>query len=450
MVGNDSIGVDVSPVITGGWTVILPASFHPGEYLKSERLRSRWDDARYLVGLILTKLARQDADSDGSVRLQAKYLKNIMDQRHYAAVIQALLDGGIIERRPYLVGARSFGYVLSQRFVNDRHVRVPLTDPRLIARLKRFHEQAAAEHQSRMKPVHRALEWQQQRLRIHGVRAREILAGLPSKSNPFDTQGILIADIENRQFHCNVGRYGRFSNNITNLKRELRSMLHVEGHSLGYVDLSCAQPAFIAKLIDNFDIQKRKEQEDEGRTGTGRRSTTEGNYDSTGPILIHYDSTNRLIDSSDFRLYRRLTQSGEFYDFMAAQLRVLGITRDDFKRRFLSDVIAKRKVNAKGSEYPSVVENEFQRLFPTVYRVIREINRDGFEHANLVRALQRTEAEFVVETVAADLVTRYPQTFFSTLHDAIYCETENLPKVEQAFRTAFDASGFRMSFKVVA
>lgn len=57
-------------------------------------------------------------------------------------------------------------------------------------------------------------------------------------------------------------------------------------------------------------------------------------------------------------------------------------------------------------------------------------------------------ARIAIETVAADLVTRYPGVFFVTLHDAIYTTAEHLPKVEQAFQRAFAESGFSMALKI--
>ncbi len=198
-----------------------PESFYPGEFFRSPKLRLRCEDARYFISLILRKLAQRDVDHLGLVRLHAKHLNNIMHQVFYAAVIEALLEGGAVERFPYLVGARSFGFRLAARFIGDQHLRVPATDPRIINRMVMFHELVAAERRERMKPVHHLLAERQRRLKIHGNKAREILAGLPSESNPYDTQGILIADIEDRDFHVNVGNYGRLANNITNLKREL-------------------------------------------------------------------------------------------------------------------------------------------------------------------------------------------------------------------------------------
>ena len=407
------------------FSFVIPASFDPREFLKSpSSLNRRWDDARYFVSLILTKLARRDVDHLGLVRLHAKHLANVMYQPTYASVIAALLDGGAIERFPYSVGERSFGFRLAARFVANKHVRVPATDSRLIGRLERFHADASAEREARMKPVHYALAQQQTRLQIDGPEARRTLAALPSECNPFDVQGILIADIENHEFHANVGHYGRLSNNITSLKRELRESLHVNGDPLVSVDLSCAQPALLAKVI--------RESTAANATGTGGKETREGTKQGK------YDSS----PEHDFDLYLSLVQTGRFYDFMVERLRDRGISRDEIKRKFLADVIAKK------GRYPTVVEDKFRELFPSVHRFIRRINRDGLEHANLIRLLQREESSFVIETVAAEFVTRHPYMFCLTLHDAIYTTASNLPKVEQAFHRAFDQTGFPMRLKV--
>jgi len=403
-------------------TFALPESFVPEEFLTSPKLWRRQDDARYFISLILTKTARRDVDERGLVRLHAKHLESIMYQETYSKVIAALRLGGAVERFPYQVGEKSFGFRLSARFVGDKHVRVPATDRRLIARLNAFHAQAAVERDSRMKPVHRVLAERQTRLQIHGDEARRILAELPSSCNPFDVQGTLISDIERGEFHCNVGRYGRFTNNITSLKRELRDTLHAEGEPLASVDIACAQPALLGKIIATMTTAGHEPTRTGGRRKGGEQS--KGKYD---PSVQDFLS---------------LVQSGQFYDFMAERLRESGISREEFKRRFLCDVLAKK------GRYPSEVETVFRELFPPVYRFIRDVNRDGREHANLVRRLQSEEAGFVIETVAADLVQRHRSMLVVTLHDAIFTTVNEVPNVVQAFHRGFERNGFQMSLKI--
>jgi hypothetical protein len=183
----------------------LPESFHPAGFLRTPQLQRREDDARYFMSLILTKTARGNIDENGNVRLMAKHLRNIMHKHHYNHVVDALLDRGAVERVAYQVGKRSFGYRLAERFRDDKHVRIAAQDPRLIARLTAFHKKAEQDRQSRMKPVHFALERQQQRLTIDGNQARDIIESLPLASNPWDCQGVLVRDIEDRNFHVNVG-----------------------------------------------------------------------------------------------------------------------------------------------------------------------------------------------------------------------------------------------------
>jgi hypothetical protein len=398
------------------------------------------DDARYVISLILQKMAKGQVDDTGVVRLRAEYLKNVMDQKHYAAVIKALVAGGAVSRAPYTQGVKSFGYTLSEQFIRDKHVRVPVRDQRLAHRIHLFHEQTEDDRRKRMKPVHRELERLQRQLQIDGDRAREIIAALPVKSNPYDIQGILVAAIERGDFHLNPGRYGRVANNITSMKREVRGTLHVGGERLEGIDISCCQPALIAKImiptytshVSSVTISEK---------GENRKTTQQASI---------YDSIMAPPEGGDFERYRLLVQTGEFYEYLLGEMTEEGIhiSRPQLKKRFLADVIAKKKVNKYGAEYPSDVENVFSRLFPTVYRFIRSFNTDGWQHENLIRKLQREESLLVVETVCADLVRRYPGMFLITLHDCILSTPKNVPRIEQAFHDAFEKTGFPMKLKV--
>ena len=119
-----------------------------------------------------------------------------------------------------------------------------------------------------------------------------------------------------------------------------------------------------------------------------------------------------------------------------------GFTREDVKQRFIADVLAKR------GNYPSAVEDAFREHFPTVYRFIRIVNKDGSEHANLIRLLQRAESDLVIHTVAADLAVRRPEMFILTLHDSIFATARDIPFVVEAFEDAFKRNCFSMTLKL--
>jgi hypothetical protein len=430
---------------------IQPESFDPAEFLHWPKLRDLADDARYFVSLIHMKLARRDIEVDGHTCLMAKYLRNVMHKHYYAAVIEALLDGGAVTRTPYVVGQKAFGYMLADRFRNDKHVRVAATCPRLIRRLEAFQERAEAERRGRMLPVHFALERQQWRLRIDSRQAREIIGGLAPESNRFDVQGVLVAAIEQCEYHVNVGRYGRLTNNVTSMKREVREALRVDGHRLAHVDITNCQPALLGRTARQQMSKRNRGGQKQGNTNNRRRGETgEQGTAEDGSI---YDAPNDPRHTRDLSRFCELVQRGTFYEFLLEQLRFgtcRNMTREELKRRFLADVLAKRKVNARGAEYPSAVEDCFAEHFPTIYRFIRAVNLDGWEHANMIRLLQREESKLVIETVAADLLTRHPRLFVLTLHDAIYTTPRSIPLVVCAFDEAFRRTGFGMTLKVLA
>lgn len=160
-----------------------------------------------------------------------------------------------------------------------------------------------------------------------------------------------------------------------------------------------------------------------------------------------YDAPKALSCKQDLTLYCDLAQHGRLYEYLLEMLenRSCPISgRKELKKRFLTDVVAKRKANRKGEEYPSDVEDVFRAAFPSVYRFIRSINHDGWHHKNLIRQLQREESGLVIETVAADLVAKHPGVFVLPLHDALYTTSQGKPAVVAAFNSAFDLTNFHM------
>ena len=174
----------------------------------------------------------------------------------------------------------------------------------------------------------------------------------------------------------------------------------------------------------------------QGRGQAGRKGAS--NYDA--PVY-----SSLYTSSPDLDTFCELTQSGGFYEFLMVNLRNRScpvFTRDDVKERLMADVLAKR------GNYPSAVEDMFREHFPTVYRFICGINKDGAEHANLIRLLQRAESDLVIHTVVADLAVRRPEMFILTLHDSIYTTARDIPEVVEAFEAAFNRNCFAMTLKL--
>ncbi|HBJ35157.1 MAG TPA: hypothetical protein DDZ51_10460 [Planctomycetaceae bacterium] len=139
--------------------------------------------------------------------------------------------------------------------------------------------------------------------------------------------------------------------------------------------------------------------------------------------------------------------------------------RATLKQTVLQDVIAKAKpcntrrakasrrragnVDAvlSGAEYPSIVEDTFCRHFPTTYRFIRDANKDGWEHQNVIRLLSMRESDLVIHRVARGLMSRQSGLVL-TLHDSIFSPADSIHHAEREFREAFAERKIKMQLKI--
>lgn len=399
---------------------VLPASFDPGEFLP-RYLQNRHDDARYLLSTIVKGLTNHRADDRGCVRLQFDYLRNVMAAHDCTDVVQALIEGGAIERHPYVVGVRSYGYRLGSRFLADTFVRVEVTDRRLLGRLESNRRKHEARQQKLRMPIHDLLCQNQTHLEIHGEAARRVLDGLKPMGKI--GQRFLIETIEQKDWRLSVSQYGRVFNNITGLNSDVRRQLHVKGERLECRDICNAQPAFLGQAFVH-----QSKCTDNGGNG----------LQSDHPPLYGGQEVFSANDVSTAK-YLELVQGGTFNVFFEAELNRRGIAVANPKKRFLVDVLARK------SYYPSPVEDLFRDEFPVVWQFIKDFNRGN--HAALIRELQRMEAAFVVGVVCQGLAQHWPDVWFLTLHDAVYARERDMARIEAALQAGCDQVGFQLKWK---
>lgn len=235
-------------------------------------------------------------------------------------------------------------------------------------------------------------------------------------------QDVLVGYIRRREYPFSVSSTGRVFNSVTGLKRELRKCLRLAGEPIAGIDIRAAQPALLGLMM----LQDTSSSGG-GRSGGGVCST----YKVEPAGAAGGGSAGVL--PADFLEWLSLVSDGSVYDVLSDSL---GLDRDTVKHGMLVDVLAKK------GDYPSVIEDAFKLRWPTVYGFIRRTNRKS--RAELIRRLQRAEADLVIHTVAPRLVERIP---IVSLHDAIYGRLRDVDEIEQAFDGASDESGFKMAFK---
>jgi len=359
--------------------------------------------------------------------------------------MDSLLESGVIQRNHYITGQRSYGYRLGDKYRFDKHVRVAATDRRLLRAVTKWHQEYKERQFSRFTEVHRHLERMQYRLGIHVDRAMETLSRLPPKKNLYDSQAIIIRDLAEQRLHFSVGEYGRVQNAITSMQRDVRESLHHRNRPLMGIDIKNSQPAFLgSKLLSERTSSTTEEAARREEAGTKQKAAI---YDVRFCNQNDHDS-EQVNHRKSVERYCKVAFGGCLYEALMGDTSGMSEgeikkLRDRTKKKFLTDVLAKRKSNKHGGEYQSDIEDRFRSLYAPVWSYIRRVNRDGWEHANLIRELQRAESAFVIGDVSERLRQKSSKLFFTTLHDSIYSTEDELPLVRAAFDDAFDSLGYR-------
>ncbi len=422
-------------------TFSIPESLDVLDILPSD-LHHKADEAHYFISLLIFKTAHQSCiTANGYTCLSATILNQIMDNRKRYKILECLSENGIIECDGFYTPKRkSYGYRLNSRFADDRVKTIQATNRRIIRSLDAYFAKKLSEDVRCWLPVHHRLDKEQYKLDIDREQADEIVAKLTPKKRrrtKKNTEQIarssrlcqtaLVNNIDEKHHKLSVGKTGRVCNCITSLNREIRPALRYKGKPLESVDISNSQPALLAKLVkDSLDQRQAAFLE-------------------------------------DLALYIDLTSKGEFYKYIHQLIENTGkqIPLDEIKRKFLTDIFAKKKwVETKSGfvvprDYDSLVESVFRQEFPTIYRFICETNKADAEtgitwdesHSVLIRKLQELEAKLVIEDAAVRAFSHPAKPFVLTLHDAIFCGQGESELMAELLQQAAQNQGHQIKTK---
>lgn len=181
----------------------------------------------------------------------------------------------------------------------------------------------------------------------------------------------------------------RVYHNLTNLKRELRQYIELDGRSMMMTDISNSQVLLSVAVVTKEYVIK---------SGYG--------YNFLPNDLI---------------LYRILAESGKFYQYLMNKLEYFG-DRNKFKKDFFKDVFFSKAT----TEWTTPIKNIFVKEFPTVYAIINQLKKN--EHRDFAIGMQRMEASIMIDTVAEKMIKE--KRTILTLHDAIVCT--NIADIERS------------------
>lgn len=321
------------------------------------------------------------------VKIAHRYLHKFISKDFTARFLHLLDDAGIIETDgSWLAGAYAKGYRFQKSFRDDSIVYVPITDKLLKKKLEQFLEEHLFQQVS-SSPGYKHVERWLKELRIDPDRALECLrASHPVESYMFSFgQKAVHALVHRRHWFIRGPRSQRAFNNLTNLPRELRPFLSIQGQTLHQVDIRNSQPLFLYLVLRD-------------RPG---------------------------IPAHERLAMEHALLSGTFYEI----LNTLGLDRDKFKTAFYRDVLFGR------GNYSTPVTLRFAECYPHYAGEIARIKE--VDHRCMAAMLQAEEASVVFEAVERFATLTQEQIPMLTIHDSLVTTNEHLDLATQVLKDVF-------------
>lgn len=228
---------------------------------------------------------------------------------------------------------------------------------------------------------------------------------------------------QNHNFHVDNKGY-RLHTNLTQTKTELRKFISYNDKKLCAIDIKNSQPFLTIALLDKAIFLKNNIQD----KIINPNLINNNNY----PIML-VDLINEIENKSDVIEFKKMVGNGKFYEEFGEILideKIVKIDDNCNIRAMAKDITFSTFFSPNTSIAYSPAIKVFNLKFPNVYRVFKLIKRGKKKHNSLAIALQRLEAELVLDKACKIINRLKPNIPLYTLHDSIITTEENVKFIE--------------------
>lgn len=193
--------------------------------------------------------------------------------------------------------------------------------------------------------------------------------------------------INDKHIFYHFDNYGRMHTNFTILKSFIRkNCLLIDGQETHEIDIKNSQPLFLTKLIQ--------------------------------------DSGTKWVLPDEFELFRTLTISGKYYQYVMDHFGV----KD---KGYVKEMTYKVLFGRNGST--SKADKMFCKLFPTIHNFIKLYKKDNGDYKVLAYELQKAESNLIFNKIIRHIMTLYPEIRIVTVHDSIIIPRNRMEEVKAIF-----------------
>lgn len=206
----------------------------------------------------------------------------------------------------------------------------------------------------------------------------------------------LVLNIENEILYAKKDDFsGRIHTNLTVLPRALRKYITVDNEELVQVDMVSSQPMMLHRLMERMGMRG-------------------GEVDE----------------------YKKLIESKKFYEHFA------DCFPEDKERSALKIALLIQLFFDKPRKHYFKSKKKFDKLFPQIASFVVYCRRSDYKNMPLL--LQMEEVNFMQNGVIPEFIKRYPDTFFTTIHDSIVVKKSDIHKALEVMQWKYDLEGYNV------
>ena len=309
--------------------------------------------------------------------IHTETFKKVVFASHASKIKKIMLALDIIKTdNYYVVGKKCKAFRLNERFLASKWY------------LKRNTELKIPTVIGIKTKIHLSILQSSMKVTIDEESLKEIMAADMLDKKPFciEVNEILLNKIRNGDLNCVIDqKSGRMFTAITNLSKELRGCLRINGGKMVELDIASSQPLLISRLYP--------------------------------------------ADSKELIKYRDLVETGEFYEFMQREM-FDSYTRDQIKTLTYKYMFGPTG-NPRCADYAKV----FEEHFPEMHRILINEKKSHIGHRLVAIRMQYLEASVVLGVAAKECIDLGIDIV--TIHDSFMVEPKHESKVVEILTKSF-------------
>lgn len=402
----------------------LPVNLDLDEWLKSQKFKifkgfRRDSCVKLLSNMYTIPLYNKSLRDDSNIKDNRKYYNlssEIMEKsvRNYKSYVNLFLDGGIWEcDNTYSKGNKSKGYRFTSTFTGKpckSYLNYSYTTDKKIDRRLSETIDGCKDYSPTVNTLVDYLGCIELDYSLAIEQIDNNLATEDINVDSYNSAFCALEMIENEQYFAKQDEYGRLHTNITNLKKECRPFIKVNGNGLVSLDLKNSQP-FFSTLILNSEFWENSDEEINKITVDNIKFNIKDRVDIHSIIMFLKSAEH----NDDLLLYKEFVINGSLYEYFQDCLLAIGIkckSRADAKTRIFQ-ILFSMEMHLANNKSALL----FKSIFPSVYELFRLIKQS--EHNTLSILLQSIEGQIFLEGIAGNFIKNNPDIPIYTIHDSV-------------------------------